>query len=479
MKTAYPFWIAGKSTVSDEIAQVKHPTGELVAEHYVPTDADVEKAIAAAWAVRHEAAATSAATRAEALMHVSTQLQARHEEVARIITDEGGKPLMWSRVEVNRAISTFRWAAEEARRFVGELQRIDTDPTSAGRLGIIRRFPLGPVLGIAPFNFPLNLVAHKIAPALAVGAPIIIKPANYTPISALIIGEILSETNLPEGMWSILPISREATKAITTDERLPIISFTGSDTVGYEIQKTIPHKHVVLELGGNAAAVVLDDWSSAEDIEFAATRIATFGASQAGQSCISVQRVFIHDSLYDQLAPKIVEKTKALTVEDAYNESTVVGPLINEAAAQRVEEWVNEAVAAGATLLAGGNRDGSYYAATVLADVPVDAKVSSCEVFGPVIVLAKVSSTQEAFAAVNNSDFGLQAGVFTHDIQTAFLAQSTLEVGGVIIGDVPAFRADQMPYGGVKNSGVGKEGVRWAMEDLTHERIMVLTGLEL
>ena len=280
-------------------------------------------------------------------------------------------------------------------------------------------------------------------------------------------------------MWSILPISREATKAITTDERLPIISFTGSDTVGYEIQKTIPHKHVVLELGGNAAAVVLDDWSSAEDIEFAATRIATFGASQAGQSCISVQRVFIHDSLYDQLAPKIVEKTKALTVEDAYNESTVVGPLINEAAAQRVEEWVNEAVAAGATLLAGGNRDGSYYAATVLADVPVDAKVSSCEVFGPVIVLAKVSSTQEAFAAVNNSDFGLQAGVFTHDIQTAFLAQSTLEVGGVIIGDVPAFRADQMPYGGVKNSGVGKEGVRWAMEDLTHERIMVLTGLEL
>ncbi|NBU32465.1 MAG: aldehyde dehydrogenase family protein [Actinobacteria bacterium] len=479
MKSAYPFWIAGKATVSDQIVQVNHPTGGLVAEHYLPTDDDVERAVAAAWSVRHEAAATSAAKRAAALMHVSNQLQARHEEVARIITDEGGKPIMWSRVEVNRAISTFRWAAEEARRFGGELQRIDTDATSEGRIGVIRRFPLGPVLGIAPFNFPLNLVAHKVAPALAVGAPIIIKPAAATPISALILGEILSETDLPAGMWSILPISREATSRITTDERLPILSFTGSDTVGYEIQKLIPHKHVILELGGNAAAVVLDDWSSEQDIEFAATRIATFGASQAGQSCISVQRVIIHDAIYDKIVPKIVDKTQALTLTDAYDEKTVVGPLINEANAQRVEQWVDEAVAGGAKVLTGGQRDGAYYQATVLTDVPGKAKVSACEVFGPVIVLTRVKSTEEAFAVVNDSDYGLQAGVFTHDIQTAFLAQSTLEVGGVIIGDVPAFRADHMPYGGLKNSGVGKEGVRWAMEDLTHERIMVLTDLTL
>ena len=479
MNAIFPYWIAGKQVTSDEVVDVYHPTGELVAQHYLPTDADVEQAIAAAWNVRHVAAATSAVVRAEALMHVSQQLQARHEEVARIITDEGGKPLMWSRVEVNRAISTFRWAAEEARRWSGELQRIDTDATSTGRIGIIRRFPLGPVLGIAPFNFPLNLVAHKVAPALAVGAPILIKPAAATPISALILGEILSETNLPAGMWSILPISRQATSRITTDPRLPIISFTGSDTVGYDIQKTVPHKHVVLELGGNAAAVVLDDWSSEQDIEYAATRIATFGSSQAGQSCISVQRVIVHDAIYDKLVPLIVEKTNNLTLANAYDDNTVVGPLINEAAAQRVEDWVQEAIDRGATVLAGGTRDGVYYSPTVLADVPADAKVCSHEVFGPVIVINRVHSTDEAFALVNASNFGLQAGVFTHDIQTAFMAHSTLEVGGVIIGDVPAFRADHMPYGGVKNSGVGKEGVRWAMEDITHERIMVLTDLDL
>ncbi|MBU6348208.1 MAG: aldehyde dehydrogenase family protein [Actinomycetales bacterium] len=479
MKSAYPFWIAGESRTSSEIVDVHHPTGELVAQHYLPTATAVEDAVAAAWAVRGEAALTSAAKRAAALMHVSNQLQARQEEIARIITDEGGKPLMWSRVEVSRAVSTFRWAAEEARRFGGELQRIDTDANSEGRIGVIRRFPLGPVLGIAPFNFPLNLVAHKVAPAIAVGAPIIVKPANTTPISALILGEILSETDLPKGMWSILPISREDTATLTTDERLPILSFTGSDVVGYQIQKLVPHKHVILELGGNAAAVVLADWSSDEDIEFAATRIATFGASQAGQSCISVQRVIVHDSVYDRLVPKIVQKTQALKLNDAYDESTVVGPLINEAAALRVEEWVTEAVAQGAQVLAGGNRDGAYYEATVLTDVPAEAKVSACEVFGPVIVINRVHSTKEAFDLVNASNYGLQAGVFTHDIQTAFLAQSTLEVGGVIIGDVPAFRADHMPYGGLKNSGVGKEGVRWAMEDLTHERIMVLTGLTL
>jgi acyl-CoA reductase-like NAD-dependent aldehyde dehydrogenase len=479
MKATYPFWIAGKAVTSSTIADVHHPTGELVAQHYVPTDADVEKAVAGAWAVRHEAAATSAATRAAALMHVSQQLEARHEEVARIITDEGGKPLMWSRVEVNRAISTFRWAAEEARRFNGELQRLDTDVTSAGRMGLIRRFPLGPVLGIAPFNFPLNLVAHKVAPAIAVGAPIVLKPAAATPISALILGEMLSETDLPEGMWSFLPMSREATSRITDDPRLPIISFTGSDTVGFDIQKKVPNKHVVLELGGNAAAVVLDDWSSDDDIEFAATRIATFGASQAGQSCISVQRVIIHDSIYDKLVPLIVEKTKALTLENAYNDTTIIGPLINEAAADRVELWVQEALDGGATLLTGGTRNGVYYSATVLTDVAPDAKVCANEVFGPVIVINRVNSTDEAFALVNDSNFGLQAGVFTHDIQMAFKAQSTLEVGGIIIGDVPAFRADHMPYGGVKNSGVGKEGVRWAMEDITHERILVLTGLEL
>jgi acyl-CoA reductase-like NAD-dependent aldehyde dehydrogenase len=346
-------------------------------------------------------------------------------------------------------------------------------------MAIIRRFPHGPVLGISPFNFPMNLVAHKVAPAIAVGAPIVVKPAPSTPLSALLLGEIMAEADLPVGSWSIIPVGNEAAPALVADVRLPVVSFTGSDKVGFEIQKAVPSKHITLELGGNAAAVVLEDWNSEKDLNWAATRIATFANYQAGQSCISVQRVLIHESLFEDLKNRIVTAVAALPNGDPRDEKTVVGPMINEAAAIRVQEWVDEAVAAGAKVLTGGKRNGSFYEPTVLIDVPIDAKVSCNEVFGPVMLLNSIATTQEGFDIVNDSPFGLQAGVFTHNLQTAFLAHTELEVGGVIIGDVPTFRSDQMPYGGVKASGVGKEGLRHAMQDLTHERILVLSDLAL
>ena len=474
------FWLAGHPATGPDSFAVTNPyTGEVVAHVSVPTDAQVEQAVAAAHAALPAAVALPAHARAAALDHVSRRLAERTDEVAALITAENGKPVKWARAEVGRAVSVFRWAAEEARRFAGELQRLDTDAAAAGRTAIVRRFAKGAVLGISPFNFPLNLAAHKVAPAIAVGAPILLKPAPATPLSGLLIGELLSETELPEGSWSILPVPNDRMQALTGDPRLPVISFTGSTTVGELIQGQVPHKHVTLELGGNAAAVVLADYSSEADLDWAASRIAAFSNYQAGQSCISVQRVIVDRAIHERLTEKIVEKVALQGVGDPADPSTDVGPLISEAAAKRVEQWVDEAVAAGAKVLVGGVRDGSNYAPTVLAEVPKDAKVVCEEVFGPVLVLQAVDSVDEAYAAVNDSQFGLQAGVFTHDIQAAFRAHRELEVGGVIIGDAPSFRADQMPYGGAKSSGVGREGVKYAMADYTYERVLVLTGIDL
>jgi acyl-CoA reductase-like NAD-dependent aldehyde dehydrogenase len=380
---------------------------------------------------------------------------------------------------VERAAATFRWAAEEALRWSGELQRLDTDPSATGRLALVRRVPRGPVLGIAPFNFPLNLVAHKVAPAIAVGAPIVLKPAPATPLSGLVLGELLAETELPAGSWSILPVPNDRMPALVQDERLPVISFTGSEKVGYAIMDSVPRKHCTLELGGNGAAVVLADWASDEDLDLAAARIATFSNYQGGQSCISVQRVIADAAVYDRLLPRVVAAVEAQVTGDPADDRTDVGPLVSEDAARRVETWVDEAVAAGAKLLTGGRRDGASYAPTVLTDVPGDVTLSCEEVFGPVLTVQRAEGEAEAFAAVNDSKYGLQAGVFTHDVRAAFRAHRALEVGGVVIGDVPSYRADQMPYGGVKQSGVGREGVKFAMDDYTYERVLVLTGLAL
>ncbi|MFD9029868.1 aldehyde dehydrogenase family protein [Streptomyces sp. NPDC059567] len=481
MTTTHAFWLAGREATGEATFDVTNSfDGRLVGKVSVPTEAQVEEAVAAAHAVVDEFAATPAHVRAAALDHVSKRLAERTEEIAQVISAENGKPIKWARGEVGRAVSVFRFAAEEARRFNGgEAQRLDTEAGGVGRLAITRRIPKGVVLGIAPFNFPLNLSAHKVAPAIAVGAPIILKPAPATPISSLILGELLAETDLPAGSWSVLTVPNDRMPALVKDERLPVISFTGSDKVGYAIQESVPHKHCTLELGGNAAAVVLGDWASEQDLDWAASRIATFSNYQGGQSCISVQRVIADASVYDRLVPKVVAAVEAQVTGDPADDATDVGPLVDENAAKRVEGWVDEAVAAGAKLLAGGKREGATYAPTVLTDLPADVTLARAEVFGPVLTIAKVDGEAEAFAAVNDSDFGLQAGVFTHDLQTAFRAHRALEVGGVIIGDVPSYRADQMPYGGAKKSGVGREGVKYAMDDYTYERVLVLTGLAL
>ncbi|MFD0373552.1 aldehyde dehydrogenase family protein [Streptomyces sp. NPDC059071] len=481
MTTTHAFWLAGREATGEATFDVTNSyDGRLVGKVSVPTEAQVEEAVAAAHAVVDEFAATPAHVRAAALDHVSKRLAERTEEIAQVISAENGKPVKWARGEVGRAVSVFRFAAEEARRWnAGEAQRLDTEAGGVGRLALTRRIPKGVVLGIAPFNFPLNLSAHKVAPAIAVGAPIILKPAPSTPISSLILGELLAETDLPAGSWSILTVPNDRMPALVQDERLPVISFTGSDKVGYAIQESVPHKHCTLELGGNAAAVVLPDWSSEADLDWAASRIATFSNYQGGQSCISVQRVIADASVYDRLLPKIVAAVEAQVTGDPADDATDVGPLVDENAAKRVEAWVDEAVAAGAKLLAGGKREGATYAPTVLTDLPADVTLARAEVFGPVLTVAKVDGEAEAFAAVNDSDFGLQAGVFTHDLQAAFRAHRALEVGGVIVGDVPSYRADQMPYGGAKRSGVGREGVKYAMDDYTYERVLVLTGLAL
>ncbi|PRX03600.1 UNVERIFIED_ORG: acyl-CoA reductase-like NAD-dependent aldehyde dehydrogenase [Actinomadura viridilutea] len=471
-----PFWLAGRPATGDDELTVTHPyDGRVVGAAAVPTPAQVEEAVAAAAAVRAEAAALPLHVRAEALAHVSRRLAERSEEIARLITGENGKPLMWARTEVARAVSTFRFAAEETRRWSGAAQRLDTDPAAAGRMAYIARVPRGPVLGITPFNFPLNLAAHKVAPAIAVGAPIVVKPAPATPLSALLLGELLAETELPAGMFSVLPLPNDRAGGLVDDPRLPVVSFTGSVPVGWSIRDRVPRKHVTLELGGNGAAVVLPD----ADLDWAASRIALFSNYQAGQSCIAVQRVYVDRSVRDVFLPKLVDAVKGLVTGDPWDDATQVGPLVSEDAARRVESWVNEAVAAGARVLAGGTREGAAYAPTVLADVPADAKVARDEVFGPVLLVQPVDGVDEAFRLVNDSKFGLQAGVFTRNVDIAFRAFRELEVGGVVIGDVPSYRADQMPYGGVKDSGVGREGLRSAMIDYTEEKIMVLTGLPL
>ncbi len=462
------FWVAGDPASSDDMVAVRSPLdGSVVAQTSNATEAQVEQAIAAAASVAQEAAQLPASTRAAALDHVSRTIEARADEVAALITAENGKPAMWARAEVGRAVSTFRWAAEEARRFSGDLMRLDTDPAAKGRMAVVRRFPRGPILGITPFNFPLNLVAHKVAPAIAVGAPIVVKPAPATPLSALLLGSILAETDLPRGMFSFLPVPNDRASTLVGDPRLPVVSFTGSGPVGASIREAVPHKHVTLELGGNAAVVVCSDY---RDLDWAAQRIALFSNYQAGQSCIAVQRVFVHRERAEEFMPRLVAEVSKLDFD------TQVGPLISEQAAIRVQDWVDSS---GGRVLAGGTRDGAAYAPTVLTDVPADAKVAAEEVFGPVMVVSIVDSDEAGLAAINDSRYGLQAGVFTHDLQTAFRAHAVVRVGGVIVGDVPSYRADQMPYGGEKGSGIGREGLRSAMDDYTSPRVMVLTGLAL
>ena len=476
----WPSYVAGRAWTGSNVLEVTHPgDGTIVGRVHVPDADTVDRALQAAWDVRGQARATSAAVRAEALLHVSNRIAERLDEVAQLITAENGKPITWARAEAGRAVSTFRWAAEEARRFNGEFQRLDTEKATERRAAIIRRFPYGPVLGISPFNFPINLVAHKVAPAIAVGAPIVVKPAPATPLGALLLGELLAETDLPEGMFSVLPVGNDVAPRLVEDPRLPVISFTGSEPVGFAIKRQAADKHVILELGGNAAAIVLDDYSSDDDLKWAASRIAMYGNSQAGQTCVSVQRVFVEEGVADAFMPHLIQAVKDLPSGDVWDAATVVGPVISEQAAQRVMEWIDEAVDAGATVLAGGTREGTFVDATLLANVSPHVRISCEEVFGPVMSVQTIKNLDEGIDLVNDSRFGLQTGVFTHDIQKIFHAHRELEVGGVVIGDAPTFRADQMPYGGIKASGSGREGLRFAMQDYTFDKVLVLTDLDL
>jgi acyl-CoA reductase-like NAD-dependent aldehyde dehydrogenase len=472
-----PYLIAGRPRSSDETFEVTSPyDGRVVARVGVPRDDDVEEAVAAAAdTFDQESRNLPVHARAEALMHISRRLEERGDEVAETIAREGGKPLKWSKVEAARAVSTFRWAAETLRHMDGELLRLDTDPALGPRLGLVRRFPYGPVLGISPFNFPVNLVAHKMAPALAVGAPIVLKPASATPLGALLLGKLFAETDLPPGMLSVLPVSSEVAERLVKDRRFKKVSFTGSSPVGWKIKGLDPRKHVTLELGGNAGVLVHSD----ADLDHAADRVAFGGYYQAGQSCIAVQRIFVHAPVHDDFVTRLVKQVEALKVGDPLDPDTEVGPLIDGSALEKVERMVGDAVSQGAEVLVGGERDDPFYRPTVLGNVREDMDVCREEIFGPVTTIDRYETWEEGIDKVNGTAFGLQAGVFTRDVERAMLAHREIRAGGVIVNDVSAFRADQMPYGGSKESGYGREGLKYAMEEMTEPRILVLSNVPL
>jgi acyl-CoA reductase-like NAD-dependent aldehyde dehydrogenase len=405
------------------------------------------------------------------LEHCVARFRERFDELALALCIEAGKPIKDSEGEVTRLIDTFRVAAEEAVRIDGEVLNLEISKRAQGYRGFVQRVPIGACSFITPFNFPLNLVAHKVAPAIAAGCPFVLKPSEKTPIGALIIGEVLAETDLPNGAFSILPCRIEDAGPFVSDERLKLLSFTGGQ-VGWDLKAKAGRKKVVLELGGNAACIV--DADQREKLDHVIERL-VFGAYyQSGQSCIKVQRIFVHASLYTELRTRFVAATNSLKAGDPRKRDTFLGPLIDEASAKRLETWIGEARRAGAKLLCGGTREGNRLEATVLEAVPRDAKLNALEAFGPVTVLAPFDDFEDALALVNDADYGLQAGVFTDSLAHATRAWDALEVGGVVVNDVPSFRVDNMPYGGVKRSGLGREGIRYAIEDMTERRLMVL-----
>ncbi len=465
------FLIQGEWRSTGETAPVRNPfTGETIAEVYQAGPGEADEAVLSSVSAFAAMRRMAAHARAAALHKIAHTLSARQEELARTITAEAGKPISDSRREVTRATHTFTIAAEEAKRIPGDVIPLDLAPGMDPYLGLTRRFPLGPVLGITPFNFPLNLVAHKVAPCLAAGNPIVLKPAPQTPLTALLLGEIVSEAGVPAGAVNVVPCDNTVAERMVMDQRFKLLSFTGSAAVGWRLKAKAGNKRVVLELGGNAGVIVEPD----ADLDLAAQRCAAGGYAYAGQTCIAVQRIFVHASVSDRFVNKLLARVGSLKAGDPLDEQTVIGPLIDQASACRLEEWISEAVAQGARLLLGGKRTGSLVEATVMTDVKPTMKVSCQEVFGPVVTVTPYNRFEEAVAALNDSDFGLQAGVFAGDIDKIFRAYRDLDVGTVLANEVPTFRADHMPYGGVKDSGLGREGVRYAIEEMTELKLLVL-----
>ncbi|WP_397585161.1 aldehyde dehydrogenase family protein [Sphingorhabdus sp.] len=471
LKDAYPLYLNNKAVQSNtDLAVTDKYTGEVAFRVALADSKTIDAGIAGAVKAAEPMAQMASYERQNVLTHCVSRFKERFDELAYALCVEAGKPIKDSEGEVTRLIDTFRIAAEESVRMTGEVQPLDISPRAKGYQGMWKRVPIGPCSFISPFNFPLNLAAHKIAPAIAVGCPFVMKPASRTPLGAIIMGEILAETDLPEGAFSILPASRDGADLFTEDDRLKLLSFTGSPDVGWALKAKAGKKKVVLELGGNAAVIIDED----ADLDDALERV-IFGAFyQSGQSCIGVQRIIIHDSIYNKFRNMLVARAGKLVSGNPHDRETFIGPMIDVKEAARLDGWIQEAIAGGAKLLCGGQRVGAMLEATLLEDVPRTAKANREEAFGPLAILSRFTDFYVALDEVNDSKFGLQAGIFTRDIFKSLDAWDRLDVGGVVINDVPSYRVDNMPYGGVKDSGLGREGIRFAMEDMTEIRNLVI-----
>jgi acyl-CoA reductase-like NAD-dependent aldehyde dehydrogenase len=465
------FFVDGRWQEDGDTVEIRAPyDNTLIARVVQGRSKDAEAAIAAAVKAFGTTRRLPAFERQRVLRQVAASIAGRKEEFSRTLAHEAGKPIKAARTEVERAIFTFNVAAEESTRIYGEYLPLDWQEFTAGRWGIVRRFPLGPVAGITPFNFPLNLVAHKVAPAIAAGCPMVLKPAPQTPLSSLLLAECVQQAGWPDGGLNVLPLSNEDAGLLVTDDRVKLISFTGSVAVGWDIKRRAGKKKVVLELGGNAGVIVHSD----ADLAYAAERCVTGGFGYAGQTCISVQRILVEHSVYGKFTDLFVEAVKKLKTGDPLEESTDVGPLIREHDVVRTINWIEEAVHAGARLLTGGGRRNRVVEPTVLTGTKPDMKVNCQEAFGPVVTVEPYRDFDQALRQINHSSYGLQAGLFTRDAKLLFQAYEELEVGGVIAGDVPSFRIDHMPYGGVKDSGLGREGLRYAIEEMTEPKLLVM-----
>ncbi|MBI4854180.1 MAG: aldehyde dehydrogenase family protein [Acidobacteria bacterium] len=468
----YPLLIAGERITSSDTLEIRSPfNNELVGITCYATQNQITDAIASSSNSFEQMRKLPAYRRAEILNNAATELRARQEEVARLITLEAGKPIKAARIEVSRAANTLNLAAEESKRLTGEYLPLDVDAASSGRSAIVKRFPIGTISAITPFNFPLNLVVHKLAPAMAVGNPIVLKPAPQTPLTAITLGEILLNAGWPREALNVVFCRNEDASALIVDPRVKMLSFTGSATVGWQLKKLAYDKRVVLELGGNAGVVVESD----ADLDFAVSRSIVGGFGYSGQVCISVQRIYVHEPIYQDFTQKFLNGIKNLKLGDPLDENIDLGPMISEREAARAESWVIEACQNGAKTLCGGKRQGTLFEPTVLANVDSEMKVSSQEVFAPVVTISPYEDFDEALELINNSKFGLQAGIFTRDIKKIFSAYEKLDVGGLIVGDIPTYRAENMPYGGVKESGFGREGIRYSIEEMTELKTLVLS----
>lgn len=465
----YGFLIDGQQQHSTDQIEVRSPYDDaLVAIVHRAGSAEIERAITTAVAAFATTRKMATWQRSAVLEKVSAGIAARREEFARTIALEAGKPIRTARAEVDRAVFTFKVAAEEARRIYGEIVPLDWLPGNEGRTGQIRRVPRGPVVGIAPFNFPLNLVAHKVAPALAAGCPIILRPASQTPVSSFKLASLLLEAGWPAGGIAVVPCKTKDADPLVEDNRIKLLTFTGSPAVGWELRRRAGQKFVTLELGGNAGAIIHAD----ADVNYAAERVAWGGFAYAGQSCISVQRVYTHSKIYENFVDQLLPRVKALKLGNPLDESTDIGPVIDKGAADRLESWLSEAKAGGATVLSGGQRTGNLWEPTVLSTLSETMRISCQEAFGPFIGLYAYTDIQAAIRAVDDSDFGLQAGIFTNDWRLVEDAFDNIEVGGLMVNDVPTFRIDHMPYGGAKSSGFGREGLRYAIEEMTEMKLL-------